>query len=132
MVGDIDETAIPDIGLPIPPSRQEAHLGGLMFAVASRHRVDFRAYHGGRLGLLETASYSREISLDQGEVSRLMDGIWSLANRWRGLHELLLCRDTHKNKNELLSCHHCSPTGEMVDGIPWRRPSGSNSAQSSR
>ena len=121
MVGDIDESSIPDIGLPVPPARLEAHLGGLMFAVATRQQVDFRAYHGGRLGLLESAAYSREITLDQGEVCRLMDGLWSLSARWRGLQNLRSCRPDHKTKNEVLQCPHCSPTGELVEGVRRRR-----------
>lgn len=121
MVGDIDEESILDIGLPIPPARLEVHLGGLMFATATRGRVDFRAYHGGSRGLLETAGYSREVSLDQGEICRLMDGIWSLNERWRGLKGLRPCSQTHNSRTEVLRCGHCSPTGELVEGVPRRR-----------
>jgi len=122
MVGDIDEGNIMDIGLPIPPARLEIHLGGLMFATATRGRVELRAYHGGSRGLLETASYSREVVLDQGEICRLMDGIWSLNERWRGLKGLQPCRQTHNSRAEVLECGHCSPTGETVEGVPRRHP----------
>jgi len=120
MVGDIDEGSIIDIGLPIPPARLDVHLGGLMFATATRGRVDLRAYHRGSRGLLETAGYSREVTLDQGEICRLMDGIWSLDERWRGLKGLRPCSQTHNSRAETLGCGHCSPTGELVEGVPRR------------
>jgi len=123
MVGDIDESSIADIGLPIPPARLEVHLGGLLFATATRGRVDLRAYHGGSRGLLATAAYSREITLDQAEVCRLMDGIWSLDERWRGLRGLRPCHQTHTTRQEILGCGHCSPTGELVEGVPHRHTS---------